>query len=140
MIWICQVDWQALATVAAGGLAVIGAAFVGRKQAEILRLQTEILKQQVESDTNLRKNDQRILLLEARQVCVERVQAAHSRFSVNVDLSKEERADLYAAIRSSELLFPEEIIEKLGEVLQKVNIIPAKYRLHDMRRRQGKEQ
>ena len=95
---LCQLDWQAIATLVTGVLAV-GAAFcVGRKQIKLI------------------ENDQKIQLLEKRSTCVNSMRKIHFA-SERGKLSHDEWRDFYNLSLEATLLYPKDITRLLDEAV-----------------------
>jgi len=62
-----KVDWGAWATFATGCMAIVGATWVGVKQADIQTKQLEILKNQVSSEFSMREREVRVQLWAERK-------------------------------------------------------------------------
>lgn len=106
----CIIDWQALATLATGGMAVCAALWVGKKQTEIQRRQTQ-----------LAENDLKIQLLDRRFECMEGIRQFRSAFmSPTIDgprLSNQQSDDIRSTIRLAEFIFSASTVENIRKAL-----------------------
>ncbi len=124
---LCQLDWQAIATLVTGVLAV-GAAFcVGRKQTKILNRQTELIE-----------NDLRIQLLEKRSVCVTSMRKIHHAWHREMTLSDEEWREFYLLSQDVLLLYPKNVTKSLDDAMSAIFWAKQHYKRSEQYGEQGK--
>ena len=108
---LCQLDWQAIATLVTGVLAV-GAAFcVGRRQTEIQNRQTKLIE-----------NDLKIQLLEKRSVCVTSMRKIHHAWHREMTLSDEDWREFYLLSQDVLLLYPKNVTKSLDDAMSAIHL------------------
>lgn len=137
--WL-PLTWDAVAVFATGFAAVSGATIIGLLQMRITRLQTEIQREQAESDKHLRLNDLKLKLLGERAECIQEIKRIHGSFHGNMVLPDEERTRLFAAIQKAELIFEADVVEGLNDVAWKSTRVASKFNLANARYRRSEKE
>ena len=129
-----EADWGAIATLAAGVLALIAAFLVAQKQAEILKGQQKTLDKQIEIDAQLREQDIKLRLMERRSAVIQGLRDVQSEFLTAMELNEENDVRLWKLTQEAELIFPRDACKLLAE------IIDLHFRAGVKRRRSHREQ
>jgi hypothetical protein len=100
-------DWEAIATLVTGMLAVSAAYFVGRRQLEILGRQNRLIE-----------NEQNISLLERRADCVSVMRDVHFSNVQQARLNQDVLGKFYRMVQDAELIFPESLHSEISSMVE----------------------
>jgi hypothetical protein len=114
-------DWQAIATLITGFLAVGAAWKVSDKQTAILRRQSKIAE-----------TDLKIQLLEQRSRCVREMRQISTTWQMHGQLNHDEWRRFHALLQDCQLIFPEDVWNRMSEAVSGVLRINE---LHDRHER-----
>jgi hypothetical protein len=103
---LCQIDWQALATLATGILAVGAAIWVALKQNDILRKQAQ-----------LSENDLKVQLLDKRIECISLLRPTVGHWSREARLDHDHIGALIEVLQKTEILYPSEINARISSAV-----------------------
>jgi hypothetical protein len=103
---LVQIDWQAIATLVTGFLAVGSAVFVGKRQLAILNRQA-----------TLSENDLKIQLLERRSACLEAIRAIWRSWTATTTLEDEQWGRLFDLLYEVQLLYPPTVFAQLDQAV-----------------------
>ena len=120
-------DWQAIATLVTGILAVGAAFYVGRKQTEIQRRQTKLIE-----------NGLRIQLLDKRTNCVASMRRIHHAWHREMTLSDKDWREFYRLSEQVTLLFPKGLTKSLDEAVAAIFWAKQHYKRSDQFNQRGK--
>ena len=133
---LTHVDWQALATFAAGLMAVGAALWVGVKQSSIQARQIEIL----EGQNKFKKAEINIGLLDRRLVALRNTQRLILLIGENKDQSRQTTKDIVDGMNEIRLIFSSSMFSEFQGMFQNALHSNANFEISEFRRMAGDSQ
>jgi hypothetical protein len=115
--WL-PISWEAIATFATGGLAVIGATVVGWRQGTISKTTRDLQKQIADDDLKIRQQSLRIELLDQRSKCVSAMREIVGNWNRDMSLSDDNSQKFQTLLWDAQLLFPPEVVAKIKQAVE----------------------
>lgn len=110
-------SWDAFATLATGLAAVFAAWRVGNRQVALLAEQQNFVNQQAEQAREIKLQELRISLIDRRSECIHIMRELTDVFFRNARLERDQWPNLTRVLNSSRLIFPIEISDDIGKIL-----------------------
>lgn len=136
---LAPLSWEAFATFMVGFAAYKAAVKIGMRQTDLQRQQTEILRNQIATDLDIRTQQLKLALIDKRSEVVLKVRGVLNVYSLNSRFEHGDVKIIIEAMNEASLIFPNTVEERLQSVLRSSMLSASKTRLSDNLFKRGKE-